>query len=137
MYGTILAVLTTTILQFVLGMMWYSPSVGFGKKWLRYVNLDKEKVEQVQTERGGAMYGFVTIAMLVQNIVLAQLVSTTNVILSVFAALVLWLGFVAPTQISGVLFSSKDPRVIYIDTTYQLANLVLGALVYTFWPLYS
>jgi hypothetical protein len=69
-----------------------------------------------------------------QNTVLMHLVSSTNLLLSLFVAVVLASAFILPTLVTHTIFSDKKNGVIWIDAGYQFTNIILASVIFTFWP---
>ena len=130
----LLAVLVAAIVMMVLGFVWYS-QFAFGKMWMGEMGMsaksmaDKKKMKQNMPVTFGIMF----IGTLVMAYVLAHIVSYTQaktVLEGAQAGFWVWLGFVAPTMLSAVLFSGKSVKLYIIDTAHVLVGLlVMGAIL--------
>lgn len=123
------AVLVASVVNMVIGGLWYSVSL-FGKKWLRLVGKTEEDMKQ-----GGAGTAYVgmTIASVVMAYVLAHFVdfaqadSLTEGMETGFWA---WLGFVATTHAGNHLFEGRSWLLFGINAGYYLVSLpVMGAIL--------
>jgi len=125
-----------TVAQFVVGSLWYMPL--FGKIWGTMHGFDKLSKE-AQTEAQKEMWPLLVIEFL------GRLVTTVVLALFLFGlpdwniwgiAFFLWLGFVAPTQIGGVLFGGTPNewvrKKIAIMIGGSLVSLLVGVSVLRF-----
>lgn len=106
-----LAILVASIVQFIIGAVWYTPI--FGKVWGRIHGYDTLSPE-TQKEMQGKMVPLLGVQFLVTIV--------TTVVLSIFITYVpgdwnvyalagfFWIGFVVPTQVSAVLFGGTKPE---------------------------
>lgn len=125
-------VLVAAVASMALGFLWYSPTL-FGQQWSKLMGYTKESLEKAKKGMG-ALYALSTVGALVMAYVLAQvltLAGSVTLLGSLKTAFGVWLGFVAPVQMTDVLFGSKKWNLYYINTGYQLASLLVMALVLT------
>lgn len=130
-----LAVLVSAIIQMAVGAFWYSPA-GFGKQWAALMGwTDPAKIEAMKK---GATKGYVGgfIGALVLSYVLAQFVYLAGASTLTGGATVgfwVWLGFVATTQISTLLWDNKPPKLFAINTAYSLVTLLVSGAILALW----
>lgn len=108
-----LAVVVATVVQFIIGAIWYMPL--FGNLWGRIHGFDKESPEAQEAMRKGMMplLGVQFIVTLVTSFVFALLVAGFPSDWNIYGlAFFFWLGFVLPTQISAVIFGGTAPQWI-------------------------
>ena len=125
-----LAVIVAAVVSFILGALWYSPWL-FGKTWadtlgLRYENLNPTPKHYVS----GIIMAFIT------AFVLAMLVSWLNIYSAregVLLGFLIWLGFLATSQYSGVIWANKPLKTYFIDTAFMLINLVVMSTIIAVW----
>jgi hypothetical protein len=133
-----LAILAASFAQFVLGALWYSP-VLFGKQWMSIMemtHLTKEQLQNMQKEMG-PFYALQFVLTVLYTISLACIIHAWPENYGISAALKIWIGFIVPTQISGVIWGNtkKDKWLsqILIMVTYQLVGIVIAAYILSVW----
>ncbi|NUN11978.1 DUF1761 domain-containing protein [Candidatus Micrarchaeota archaeon] len=124
----IIAILGAAIASFVVGMIWYSPFL-FGKEWMKLSGYKDQKDMQK-----GAMksMGISFIAAIVTAFVLdhiLQTYETTTIDMAVQGAFWVWLGFTTTVQLTHVLFQKQHFKLYLINTSHQLASLIVMAIV--------
>ena len=130
-YVNYVAVLVAAIVQMGVGMLWYGPL--FGKAWMKLVGLTKKDTEKAMKEGMAKTYFISFLGALVSAYVLAYLVGAFNAASAIEGATIgfwAWTGFVATTQLTGVLWEGKTWNLYYLDVAYQLvALLLMGGLL--------
>ena len=108
-----LAVIVATVVQFALGFVWFGPI--FGKMWGKIHGFDKlpKEVQQKMMKSMGPFYGLQALVTLVTSFVLAIFISYQPTWSPYGMAFFLWLGFVVPTQVSGVVFGGTEGKWIF------------------------
>ncbi len=105
-----IAVLAAAVAQFIFGAIWYMPV--FGKMWGKIHGFDKATPEEqkVMTKKMAplllAQFIFTIVTTVVLSILMAKFASADAYKLAVY----LWLGFMVPTQVSGVIFGGTNPN---------------------------
>jgi hypothetical protein len=132
-----LAVLLSTIVMFILGAVWYSPLM-FGNWWQEIMEVDcdkmsKEEMAKMQKEMWPAYIAqfiitFITVFMLYHYIFFWKAEANAY-----YVTLMLLIGFVWPTQISGILWSQTKKKYwikqIFVSGLYQLVGLMVVAFI--------
>lgn len=133
-----MAIAVAAVAQFIVGGIWYMPL--FGKMWGQIHGFDKYSPE-VQKEMMKGMT-----PLLVMQFVLALVTSAVFGILVAYLALpldwnlyclaaLMWLGFVAPSQVSLVIFGGTEPKWVVKKTLIAIGGSLLCfmamALVFT------
>ncbi|MBS3102107.1 DUF1761 domain-containing protein [Candidatus Woesearchaeota archaeon] len=127
-----MAVLVASVASMIVGFIWYSKRV-FGGKWMKNVGLDKKKMEgQKKKGMAGTMIAaFAT--TLIMAVVLANIIKfmgVSDVAGGLYAGFLVWLGFLATTDLGIVLWESKPASLYCIKTGHNLASLlVMGAVL--------
>jgi p-aminobenzoyl-glutamate transporter AbgT len=107
----ILAIIVATVVQFIIGAIWYTPL--FGKVWGKIHGFDKHSSD-VQKEMQKGMWKLLAaqfVITFVTTVVLAFLKTGLPPYWSVYGlAFFSWLGFVVPTQVAAVLFGGTEPQ---------------------------
>jgi hypothetical protein len=129
----ILGVILATVIQFIIGAIWYMPL--FGKLWGRIHGFDKldPAVQKEMAAKMGPWYGLQILVTLITSVVLAKLIvmvpNTSPYLLAVMA----WIGFVVPAQASAVVFGGTEPKWILTKIAVMaggsIACLMAGAAV--------
>jgi hypothetical protein len=117
------AIITATIVQFVIGAAWYMGV--FAKQWgviFGFDKLPKAKQKEMQAQMG-PYYILQLIVTVLTSVALAYLMSITT-IEWYNLALWVWAGFVVPTQVSAVIFGGVEPRWI----SRRLSIMASGSL---------
>ncbi len=126
-------IIIATLAQFVLGGLWYSPLL-FGKWWMEIMgvtHLGKEEMQKKQKEMGP----FYLLQMFLTLVFTFAL--TIMLILMPFnpytSALVLLVGFIIPTQISGVVWGNTPKKFwlkqIFVMVSYQFFGILLATFI--------
>ncbi|MFM2357689.1 MAG: hypothetical protein RJA61_426 [Candidatus Parcubacteria bacterium] len=127
-----------SLVQFILGALWYSP-VLFGKKWMEIMectDLSKEELQKMQKAMG-PFYGLQFLLTVLFTFVLAMFIhylELANVGFHAYGvAGWIWLGFILPTQIAGVVWANTERKFwlsqISIMALYQLVSLMITAFI--------
>jgi len=135
------AIIVATLINFILGAIWYSP-VLFGKTWMRIMHpngINKSEIQKAQKAMG-PFYILQLVLAFITNFFLYYCVigwSGVGGLYGPVVALCVWAGFVAPTQISGVIWGST-PRKFWgkqlaIMLSYQLFALVIAGWLFGAW----
>lgn len=122
-----LVVFIAAILNMAIGFVWYSKWL-FGRTWQKLSDL-KEK--DLKMKKGHFIYAFII------SLIIAYFLSffeghlgVTNVSDGMFVGFLLWLGFVASTQISCVLWCKKPFKLFAINTGCKLLSyLVMSGII--------
>lgn len=129
-----LAVLLAGIASMVVGFLWYSPLL-FGKPWMKLLGYTSKSMKDAQKEMGKT-YGISFILSLVTAYILFHVMVLSEnffgysaLITGLITAFWMWLGFVAPVQLTDVLFGKKQWQLFGINTGYQLVALMVMAVV--------
>ena len=130
-YGAILA---ATVLNMVLGSLWYGPL--FGKKWMKAMGMDPMAMTPEKKKMGQKAMMWMAVLALISAYVLAHFVDYTmskTWMEGAQAGFWLWLGFQFPLLMQGKLFENKKMELIYINGSYQLVALVLQGALLAVW----
>jgi hypothetical protein len=126
----IIPIIGVTVLNIILGMLWYSP-VLFGHPWAKAYKLDNRKMKPTPGHYVGSI-----IVSLVTASVLSFLVDHFTIMTAGRAACLaffLWLGLIVTTHFSGVIWAGKPLKAYLIEMPYQLISLVMMTTILTVW----
>lgn len=132
--ASFLSILVASVASMALGFLWYSPAL-FGKAWMKLKGFTETSLKEAQ-KKMGPMYALSWVGALIMAWVLSMVLSLTGVLDGMEAARVafwMWFGFVAPVQMTGVVFGDKAWKLFAIDTSYQLASLVVMGVILAMW----
>lgn len=128
------AIIAAAAASMVVGFIWYSPLL-FAKPWMKFSNLDEKKLKAAQKHMTKT-YGMSFVAALITAYVLATLLNTM-LVASLAEGLILgvlvWLGFVATTMVTGVFFQEMPWGLFFINSGYQLASIAVMSIILTLW----
>ncbi len=121
----ILAVFIAAFASMAIGFVWYG--VLFGKKW---VALSGIKMNSNEDPKAAYLASF--IATLVMGYVLSHLIrylAIETIAHILQFSFWIWLGFIAATQLSDVLFTKKPYSLYFINIGYQLVSITVMTLI--------
>jgi hypothetical protein len=127
-----LAVLVCGVLSMIVGALWYGPV--FGKLWMKQYGYTEEDL--AKDFNPGKTYGLAVLGHIIMALVLTYLISLTNAqtISEGFRiAFSCWFGFIAATMFVNKLFSRKSYTLFFIDSAYQLVNMILFGMLLVLW----
>ena len=131
---SILAILIASVVQFIIGAIWYMPI--FGKKWGEIHGMDKVPPEELKMmqKKMGPFFLLQFVMTVVTTVVLAIFITYLPSDWNVYAlAFFFWIGFVVPTQVSAVVFGGTKFEWIFtkilIMAGGSLACLEAGAII--------
>jgi hypothetical protein len=129
-----LAILLAGVSTMVVGFLWYSPKL-FGKKWMAYMGYTPESMKEGQRQMA-KLYLLSFVASLVTAYILSHVIVLSQyyyeydwVMTGLTSAFFMWLGFVAPVQLTDVLFGGKKWGLFVINTGYQLVSLLVMGVI--------
>jgi len=125
MHINYLAILLATVVQFIIGALWYMPL--FGKLWGKMHGFDKvPKAEQKEMMKSMGPYLVLQfLVTLVTTVILALFLTSVPSWNVYTTAGLLWLGFVLPTQVSAVVFGGTEGKWV----VSKIAVMSGGALL--------
>lgn len=112
MHINFLAIALATLAQFAIGFLWYGPM--FGQLWGRIHGFDKlsKEVQQKMMRGMGPFYALQLLVTIVTTVVLDIFITYQPTWNPYAMAAFFWLGFVVPTQVSGVIFGGTEGKWI-------------------------
>lgn len=126
------AVIFVTFIHFIFGMLWYSP-VLMGVKWMKLMGKKKEDFKKEDAQK--AMFGSLVMNLVV-SIVLAALIKAVGAHTFATGATIgfwVWVGFIATSSLSAVLYEDKKPGLYYIFNVYELISYVVIGGILAIW----
>lgn len=128
-----LAIIVCVIVAMISGFIWYHPAVFF-KPWWRGIG----KGDAETGDPNPMIYVFTIIAAFVQAVAVALMLNVMDVMGNTLAGgmlvgFMLWLGFVAPTNLVNKLFAGQSFKVWAIEAGNHLVNLMLFGAILAAW----
>ena len=120
------AVVVASVLQFIVGAIWYMPL--FGKLWGKIHGFETQTPETQEKMKKGMMplLAVQFVVTVVTTFVFALLLGGFPADWNIYGlAFFFWLGFVVPTQVSAVIFGGIQPQWI----VPKIAVMAGGSLI--------
>ncbi len=130
-----LAVLTSAIVSFVIGGLWYSPIL-FGNAWMKAGGMNMKDMQKAKQKGMGKLYFTGFLGTLLMAYVLAHFVQyagANGFSDGMQAGFWTWLGFAVPLLIGSVLWEGKTVKFYFINIAYQLVSLVVMGGILASW----
>ncbi|HTP03445.1 MAG TPA: DUF1761 domain-containing protein [Anaerolineales bacterium] len=130
-----LAVVVSVVASIIIGSIWYHPAVFF-KPWLATLGRKYEDRPQGGGESMVGLYAFTIVASAVEATALALVLNTLGVKgagAGVAAGFMIWLGFVAPTNLVNKLFSGQGWKGWLIEAGEHLVYLLVAGAIIGAW----
>ena len=124
---SLLTVLASFVLAYLLGALWYSPLM-FGKPWLALQTRDPSEMK-MDAKVFALSIGAWLITALCFNYLFISLIQEQSLLSALRLAVVVWLGFSCCSEAMAVAFGGKNIRLSMIDLPYHLSGLLLIALM--------
>lgn len=133
-------ILFASVLNFILGALWYSP-VMFGKWWAQIMEMShhsKEELQKIQKEMM-PFYVLQFFLALITTFCLANVLAfgkMANPDYSVYgAAFWTWFGFIMPIQVGSVIWGNTKKKFwskqLFVMLSYQLVSIIISTWVLT------
>lgn len=126
----LIAVLVAVIADIAIGSLWYSPIL-FGKYWMSEMGLKEGGVKNA-----GKFMVLGVLNSFVMMTVLALFLNQLGVRApdtAIETAFLVWLGFVATTNMLRVTYERQKFSLYGLGASYQLVALMVGAIIITVW----
>ncbi len=130
-----LAVLTSGIVIFALGGLWYSPAL-FAKKWMALTGKSEADLKAAPSGAMPVMFLLAFICGLLSSWALAVLLNHFVQLTALRGALVgvlCWVGFAGATSYANALFAMKPKQLWLIESGFNLVSFVLAGIVLAVW----
>jgi hypothetical protein len=124
-----MAVIIAAVAYFILGAIWYAPTM-FGSRWMKHEWGQQE--QKSHFPRILAYLGEMIIALMMAYILalFIEITHATDMLEGVVVALWVWLGFIATTHFSAVLWGRKTLKSFFIHAGFILLGLlIMGTLI--------
>jgi len=128
MDGFTIAVIAAAAVNIIIAMLWYHPNF-FGRAWVFSHGFREDSLKAGIKEYLGA-----TIVALVIAYVLGMMLKELpihSIASAVTFTFWVWLGFIATTHFSGVLWAKKPLKAYLIDMGFYLVSFEAMALIFS------
>ncbi|CAF0963905.1 unnamed protein product [Adineta steineri] len=134
------AVATCTLINMILGAMWYSPLL-FGTTWVKLMGLDFKKMQTDPIIQKNAQKGYIlsSICHLVMVIIMAHFIEYMHASGSWFEGFKIgftcWLGFTLTTMLPNHIFAKTNFSWLLaaINIAYPMVGLSLAGTILAAW----
>ena len=126
-----LAVVACVVASMVIGFIWYNPKVFFNTWWKGIGKSEKD-----QPSPNPMIWVYTFIASAVEAIFVSLLLTTmgsNTLAAGLQAGFMIWLGFVAPTNLVNHLFAGRSWTVFLIEAGNHLAYLLAAGAILAVW----
>lgn len=125
------AILVAALANMAIGFFWYSPKV-FGDQWAEEA-LHK-KIEECKCSVWHIVGAFI-IALIMAWVIslIVHWMHIMNVAQGAALGFFFWLGFIATTHLSGVIWGSTPLKVYIINVCYWLLSLIVVTGILSVW----
>jgi hypothetical protein len=129
----IVALLAATVVNMVVGYIWYSKAV-FGSAWQKLVGLSDKDIRE--GDQVTPMVAMVVLAF-VQAFILLHFVTYAGYFYADYSDVSVglltggwaWIGFVLPAVAGNYLFARRRKKLLAIDSLYTLAVLLINGVI--------
>ena len=126
-----LAVVVCVVLNIGAGFIWYHPAVFF-KAWWKGIG----KSEDEQAQPNPMLYVWTLLAAFVEAVFVSFLLSamgSNTIVTGLTAGFMIWLGFVATTNLVNNLFAGRGFKVWAIEAGNHLVYLFITGTILSVW----
>lgn len=117
-----LAVFIAAVLYMVINFFWYSKWL-FGKHWLK---LSGMKESDMKHSNLSMLWGFINALVLAYFLAFFEgYLGVTTVSDGMMIGFCLWLGFIATTQVTGVIWCKKPIQLFLLNTGAKLLSILV------------
>jgi hypothetical protein len=125
----ILAVIVSTIVYMVLGMLWYGPL--FGKKWMQLTGkkdaMKGPKKEMQKSMVMGLVNAFIIVFVLA---IVLRIAGAMSPVAGLMLGALIAIGFVMTVNLNRVLWEKIPIRLFWLNTLHALVSLmIIGAIL--------
>lgn len=133
-----IAVIAAAVVSMIVGFFWYGPL--FGKQWMALMKYSQADINKTKEAGMGKTYLLMTLSSLVMAYVLAHTTGyanafyeTTGAWAGVMSGFWIWLGFILPVTLGGVLWEGKAWKLWCLNVGYYLASLLFMGVILSTW----
>ncbi len=121
-----LGIIIAAVVNLILGSFWYSPYL-FGKAWVDANKFDMKSLVGTPLHYVGALIVSLLTAWVLD--ILLHHFNITSYSVGASVAFWIWLGFIATSHFSGVLWAKRPLKSYIIDTIFSLVSLLVMSMI--------
>lgn len=128
----LIAVLVCTLFTFILGALWYSKLL-FAKVFIKHINKTEE---ELKSKSSPIIFLYEFIAMFITTYVLASIILFIGAVdfwRGFQIGIIVWIGFVAMTQLSTVTFEQRSFTLYLIQIFFRLVAISISGGILAVW----
>ncbi|MFA6601502.1 MAG: DUF1761 domain-containing protein [Candidatus Paceibacterota bacterium] len=129
------SLIITTLICFSLSSLWYSPYL-FGKEWMELRKIGDQDLDWLTKNGLSWRYLAILLSNLVMFSVLAFILTEAGTVSAqegAFFGSLVWLGFIIPSALSGLVWRREPFKLFLIETIGYLVNLAIGGGILGWW----
>lgn len=124
---SLVALVLGIIAHMTIGMFWYSP-FAFGKHWMDLCKIKASSIKMHGGHIAGSAVTGATITIVLGHILKA--LGTTTCLSAIETSLIIWLGFIATTLFSPVLWEKRPFELYLISIAHWAVSFsIIGCIV--------
>lgn len=121
---SLMAVLLASVASVLIGMVWYSPKVGFGKTWMRLSGASSAR-PPLRDTLIRVFFGLITSFIFAYALaIILRIANATTLAESFLLGALVWLGIVAMHQTSAVIWEKQPFSLFLINTGYEFVRII-------------
>ena len=124
------AILVASVLNMVVGALWYSPLL-FAGPWVRMSGVKIEEGAGHIVEYVGAYFAGLILAAILA--VVLSMVGTQTIWEGIVVAVIVWLGFTAAPTFANTIFENRPFGLWGIVSAYPLVSTILMSIILVVW----
>lgn len=128
----IVPVVVATVLQMLLGMVWYGPL--FGKTWMRLVHLPDRQPTSAEIKRSMTLGTLATFIATYFLAVLLVYIRPLGVQEAMVYTLIFWAAGALPQVLSGIAWENRSVSLLKVNGLYTLLAAEIAAVTIVGWP---
>jgi hypothetical protein len=129
-----IAVIVAAVAQMIIGAIWYAPPV-FGKMWMKLTGISQKDIDEGKKQMPKT-YAFAFVGALIMGYILAILLNLTGAITimdGLQIGFLVWLGFIATSSLSLVLFEGRKQELYLLNSGYNLVGILVMSAILALW----
>ena len=132
--SSILAILVVTVINFIIGWLWYGPL--FGRQWTSAVGISRRELDYDKKKgMAGKMMGAFVLSLVTSYVtaIFIKASGASTVLSGAFVGVLIWLGFFMTTSLGAVIWEHKKKSLFYINACYDLVRFIIIGAILAIW----
>ncbi|MCG8452896.1 MAG: DUF1761 domain-containing protein [Spirochaetales bacterium] len=126
------AILVCTLINMVLGSLWYSPLL-FGKTWMKLMDI---QAQDISRNEGNKAMAFAIIPALLNTLILSMIlafVGAQTIPDALGMSALLSLGLVGMSKMNLVIFENRKLGLVLIHLGYTFVGFLVSGIILVLW----